>query len=704
MIAANALEMQGTRSGPRARGFRWLASLGLAVVMLGSPVQALSVGGNGWGVPELIEDNPLWNSVHVDVAIDGQGRGIAAWEFNDGGVPEVHATRYVPGAGWQFPEKLTFYAGGDASDPSVAMDDQGNGRAVFVQVLYGQNQIVTAAYSAGSGWGLIEILANNYSADQRNPEIVMGPAGQYAVVWVQCCDPAWEVWGIVVDPKATPMGAMQLNEGSAVNAAEPRVGVDGKGGAVAVWVDDVAGNTTLTGSLFTSEVGWGAPVPVEDATGIYIVEPSIAVDDAGNALALWERSQASAEIVASHFTKAGGWERTQVLGDTLIGPSEEPRVAMNGKGEGIAVWHGYTASKNTIRARSFTPAAGWSATAEIDGSDHDEGRASPDVAMDAAGNGVIVWVEGGPTGFDLACVFYTPGAGWSGPSLVEDVAASVGHQYNGGGAPRVAVSAGGAALVAWAAGDGGNWQLMGNAYQRPDVTPPPLSLAAPADGAVTNRSAITVSGLSEAGVRVSVNGVEATVASNGSFSLLLGLQPGVNSVTARAWDAAGNSVQASLTVRFDDPVPGLEGQLADAQAALTAAAADLAGAQADLASLSAQSNSTQAQLAAAEANVTAAQERLDAAGLQAAATASQLIDARALLNQTRAELATTQAQLAETRAQFNASNTTVAPPGAAADLGPVTALAIVGIAVGGAGLAVNFMRPRKGQLPPEGAA
>src|SRR6185295_16971710 len=160
---------------------------------------------------------------------------------------------------------------------------------------------------------------------------------------------------------------------------------------------------------YTNGVGWSAPTPVEDSPGPWNGASALAVDASGNALAAWERTDGYyTDIVASHFTEAGGWEPTQVLGNHTNGASEGPSVAMDANGNGVAVWHGYTTTKNTIRARTFTPGGGWSEIVEIDGSDHDEGRASADVAMDSAGNAMAVWAETGSYGFDLKGATYEP--------------------------------------------------------------------------------------------------------------------------------------------------------------------------------------------------------------------------------------------------------------------------------------------------------
>ncbi|MGI0148413.1 MAG: Ig-like domain-containing protein, partial [Thermoplasmata archaeon] len=103
-----------------------------------------------------------------------------------------------------------------------------------------------------------------------------------------------------------------------------------------------------------------------------------------------------------------------------------------------------------------------------------------------------------------------------------------------------------------------------------DRTPPAVSLAAPASGSTVNVASVRVSGTTEPGAALLVNGIGVTVGSDGGFSLLIALAVGSNTITAIATDAAGNQNTASVTVTFADPVPGVEQDLQDTQDQLNA--------------------------------------------------------------------------------------------------------------------------------------
>ena len=97
-----------------------------------------------------------------------------------------------------------------------------------------------------------------------------------------------------------------------------------------------------------------------------------------------------------------------------------------------------------------------------------------------------------------------------------------------------------------------------------DTVPPTLSITAPADKLITNKTAITVKGTtndktsSPVTVTVKLNSGAATavtVESDGSFSKDLTLVVGTNTITVVARDAAGKTTTVTRTVTVDQTAP-----------------------------------------------------------------------------------------------------------------------------------------------------
>lgn len=88
-----------------------------------------------------------------------------------------------------------------------------------------------------------------------------------------------------------------------------------------------------------------------------------------------------------------------------------------------------------------------------------------------------------------------------------------------------------------------------------DTTAPSLSVNDATGGTVTGANYL-VSGKAEPGSTVTVNGVQATVGSDGSWSATVALQPGKNTLTVTATDPAGNQTTTAQTVTYTPSAAG----------------------------------------------------------------------------------------------------------------------------------------------------
>jgi len=89
-----------------------------------------------------------------------------------------------------------------------------------------------------------------------------------------------------------------------------------------------------------------------------------------------------------------------------------------------------------------------------------------------------------------------------------------------------------------------------------DTMAPYLQLLTPADGSMTNNAALTVAGVTEPGVIVTVNGVAAQT-QNGMISHTVRLVSGPNFILVKAVDAAGNVAVMNRTATLDQVPPAL---------------------------------------------------------------------------------------------------------------------------------------------------
>ena len=88
-----------------------------------------------------------------------------------------------------------------------------------------------------------------------------------------------------------------------------------------------------------------------------------------------------------------------------------------------------------------------------------------------------------------------------------------------------------------------------------DTIAPPLTVSAPAEGTLTNITTVAVTGTTEAGANLTVNGVVVPVLSGGSFSYQFKLAEGDNAIIVKVQDKAHNWATKVVNVKLDTKAP-----------------------------------------------------------------------------------------------------------------------------------------------------
>ena len=130
--------------------------------------------------------------------------------------------------------------------------------------------------------------------------------------------------------------------------------------------------------------------------------------------------------------------------------------------------------------------------------------------------------------------------------------------------PGTALSDGSHTITVSASDYDGNAAAQKSVSFKIDTVPPTLSVTSPTDGLVTNQASCTVRGTTNdatsSPVSVTVklksgSAEAATVASDGSWSKVITLTEGTNTITVVATDSAGKSTTVTRTVKLDTKAP-----------------------------------------------------------------------------------------------------------------------------------------------------
>jgi len=196
---------------------------------------------------------------------------------------------------------------------------------------------------------------------------------------------------------------------------------------------------------------WGTAQRL-DATD-YGQAPVIAADHRGNAVAVWAQFDVNTMqygLWARRYVVGAGWSAAERVND-YAGQPDRPAVAMNERGEAVAVWAQYSIFdinnpgpvSSSLWANRFVPGKGWSKPTQLEGEATNPNYAV--VAMDEHGNAIAAWHQTN-VALDVSNVYakrYAAGAGWGNSKLLQgDTAAN-------SIIPQLAMNEDGDALVAW---------------------------------------------------------------------------------------------------------------------------------------------------------------------------------------------------------------------------------------------------------------
>ncbi len=202
---------------------------------------------------------------------------------------------------------------GNADDPHVAMDAEGNALAVWVQ----STHVYASRYAAGSGWQAQIRIENDANWAVAVPRIAMTARGDALVVWEQYLDndphdnpPAWKnIWANRYVKDVGWQAAQLIENNDKGHALAPQIAFDGVDNALAVWRQWDGTRYSVFVNRFDVATGWGeVPVLIEADDAGDALSPQIAVDGTGNALAVWSQSDGvRTRIDANRYTVGDEW-------------------------------------------------------------------------------------------------------------------------------------------------------------------------------------------------------------------------------------------------------------------------------------------------------------------------------------------------------------------------------------------------------------
>jgi hypothetical protein len=268
-----------------------------------------------------------------------------------------------------------------------------------------------------------------------HPDVAVDANGNGLVVWSETVNGKDVIRARFLDGKGTG----PVNVSIAGNSVDARLAFDGLGNAIVVWRQYQNSRDTIWSSRYSAAAKtWSAPQQISDLTPIAnAAEPVVAMDRAGNAIAVWSEGNGIAnhfDVWSARYDAAQNiWAAAAIVSDPTIS-AYGAQVAINASGHGLVAWVQENDPTNTMNpvdlwARTVTSAGSWGAVTRVNGvagSSTNWLDAFFALAIDVNGNGGALWVQNagftGPSQLNVA--MYSAANGWQASSVIPSASGS----------------------------------------------------------------------------------------------------------------------------------------------------------------------------------------------------------------------------------------------------------------------------------------
>jgi hypothetical protein len=332
------------------------------------------------------------NAFFAKVATDYNNNTIALWSRSNGTNFVIQADYKLTHQDWQAPVSISGSSPQteDATRPQIVIDLNGNATAIW-QKYNGTTHVIQAASKpAGENWSkptnLTEPNAHNYGS--FDPQLDVDGAGNVTAIWTNAfymtqtsIQPFNGVW-------SPPLSISTPGQ----KVSSPHIAVNSNGNAAAIWVGNDGNNAIIQSAHRLSNGEWSLPSTLS-LSGQDADAPQITIDPQGNIAAIWQRSDGTNTIVQASIQLAGGNWLTPVDLSDAFQDASEAQIKADPSSNILAVWKKSDGTNFIIQvSTSSFNSSYW--TSPISLSDTGQDAVSPQIAVNNAGDSVVVWQRG----------------------------------------------------------------------------------------------------------------------------------------------------------------------------------------------------------------------------------------------------------------------------------------------------------------------
>lgn len=414
-----------------------------------------------WTQPVRIEPWGTTSAYDPSIAVDSYGNALATWngKQNSASTPAIWANTYTSSSNWTSMGSLASLTGA-AAEQKIVCSGPGLATVVWTQGT-STGSIQASRYSPLSGFASA-VQVNTGTTDARSPAVAMDDQGNAMAAWLQSDGTHYHVMASRYSTLTGWAAPVLLDMNTTQEARNPAVAMDAAGNAVVVWHQTenlTTGLYSVWACHYWTSGSWSEPLNIQASTGD-ARNPAIAMSTAG-AQAAWSEttSDGKIKIYTSRYTLLDDeWTTPQALSNATF--SEWPSVGIDQSGNTIVTWADYLGNQSyAAMGTRYSITRGWEAAASFNHGVKDAGV--PVVSMNGSGTAVIAWNQQESTNLNLYAVRYANA--WEDTYLVSPTEG--GEAYS----PSVSIGSSGDIWAAWMQWDPSAqvYHVMASTYLEP---------------------------------------------------------------------------------------------------------------------------------------------------------------------------------------------------------------------------------------------
>jgi hypothetical protein len=376
-----------------------------------------SAANSKWGGAEPIQTDVEQSVRDAAIKADANGNFVAVWgqaQSGWGAKYQVYASRFVVGFGWSTPVQIST----DATTSTIALDlaVQSNGDAAVVWIqsdpLSNDNFVGWASRftASTSQW----TTAKAFATDARSCGVALDDAGVATIAYTISTSPNTSAFTWPSASAAFGAAAALESNTSGTPSQDVSIHADAAGNVSAVWNRQAESTCKVWWNKRSASSNWGASAECLNSSSNFGTPTPVNFTTSANgrSIAVWSESDITTDKsgvecrqrLAADSGTYWGRDNSVLTELPIVGPhglyektsrDAAPRVAIDFKGNALALWSKYTAGfGDSVWYNRFTYATstpGWSGMLQL--STTDALTLDFDVASHPSGLMLTAWTE-----------------------------------------------------------------------------------------------------------------------------------------------------------------------------------------------------------------------------------------------------------------------------------------------------------------------